>query len=662
MGTRAHLRNFGVMAHVDAGKTTVSERILLLTGRIHRTGESHDGQATLDHLALEQDRGITISAAATTVGWDDHQLNLIDTPGHIDFGVEVERSLAVLDGAVAVFDAVAGVEPQSETVWRQADRHGVPRLAFVNKMDRPGADFDRCVAEIEDVLGATPVVTQLPVFTDEVFTGIIDVIGGTRWDWSGDDPRSFAWAVVSDDPQAGEVDAARIELIERLAATDERVLEEWVGGEVSLDELRAALRRQTVAGNVVPVLCGSALRGVGLQPLLDAVVAFLPSPEDRPPGADPEAPLTALAFKVVHLTGGRLTWVRVHSGTLTPGDSILDASSGEKERVGRLVQLHAGSTIARPELRAGDIGAVIGLRSTVTGHTLCDPGHPVELAAMTFPEPVLSMSIEPRSSIDQDRLSSALRQLAEEDPTFRVGSDPETGQTLIAGMGELHLQVLVSRLADDHRVEVTTGKPTVAHRETITASVRGVTHKLKKQTGGPGTFAVATVDLEPTGSIEPGELEFVDATKGGVVPPAYAKAMAAGAREALSVGPLDGHPLVGVRLILTDGATHPNDSSERAFHLVGGLVLRQAAVLAEPLRLEPVMSVVVTCPDDSIGSVMGLVGARRGSFGELGEQAGQALVTARVPLAELFGFADALRSVSQGRASASLTPDGYEPG
>ena len=680
MRPRAHLRNFGVMAHVDAGKTTVSERILLLTGRIHRTSEVHHGGATLDHTEIERDRGITITAAATTVGWDDHQLNLIDTPGHIDFGVEVERSLRVLDGAVAVLDAVAGVEPQSETVWRQADRHGVARLVFVNKMDRPGADLDRCVAELGDVLGATPVLTQLPLFEDGCFVGIIDVIGGTQWHWADNDPRSASWAVVSDGGTAATINTARHTLIELLAERDEVLFETWMSGTASLSEIRAALRRLTISGDVVPVLCGSALQGVGIQPLLDAVVAYLPSPDDRrsvsgrdPTGdrqitrsTDDAESFSALAFKVVHVVGGsaggKLTWIRVYSGVLRKGDKVLDAATGRLERASRLVQLHAGTTVDVDELRAGDIGAVVGLRETATGHTLCQPGEPILFESMTFPEPTMTMAIEPRSSADQDRLSAALARMTDEDPTFRVGANVETGQTLMAGMGELHLEVLLTRLADDHGVEVSAGRPQVAYRETITAAVNGVTHKLKKQSGGPGTFAVVTVDIEPTGDIEPGTLEFVDATRGGAVPPEYAAAVAVGAREALTVGPIDGHPLVGVKLTLTDGMTHSNDSSERAFRQAGAAVLAKAAALAEPLRLEPMMSVVIQTPDDRLGAVMGLVGGRRGTLRELGEVKGRTSVSARMPLSELFGFADALRSVSQGRALASMTPDGYEPG
>ncbi len=685
MRPRAQLRNFGVMAHVDAGKTTVSERILLLTGRIHRTGEVHDGGATLDHTEIEQARGITITAAATTVRWDDHQLNLIDTPGHIDFGVEVERSLRVVDGAIAVIDAVAGVEPQSETVWRQADRYGVPRLVFVNKMDRPGADLDRCVAELGDVLGATPVLTQLPIVEDGGFVGVVDVIGGTRWQWADSDPRSASWAVVSESGAAIAIDQARHALIEQLAERDEALLEAWLSGAATLAEIRGALRRLTISGAVVPVLCGAALQGVGIQPLLDAVVAYLPSPDDRRsvvgrhPQDDREItrtiddaqPLGALAFKVVHRvggsgahrgSGGKLTWVRVYSGVLRKGDKVLDVGSGRIERASRLVQLHAATTADVDELRAGDIGAVVGLRGTVTGNTLCDPDDPIAFEPMAFPEPTMTVAVEPRSSVDQDRLSAALARLTDEDPTFRVVTDSETGQTLLAGMGELHLEVLLSRLADDHGVAVTAGRPEVAYRETITGNVCGVTHKLKKQSGGPGTFAVVTVDIEPTGDITPGELVFVDATRGGAVPPEYASAVADGAEEALTVGPLGGHPLVGVKLTLTDGVTHSNDSSERAFRQAGAAVLAKAAAAAGPLRLEPMMSVVIQTPDDRLGPVMGLVSGRRGVMGELGESGGHTSVSARMPLSELFGFADALRSVSQGRASASMTADGYEPG
>ncbi len=660
------LRNFGVMAHVDAGKTTISERLLFLTGRIHRIGEVHHGDTALDHSDLERRRGITIGAAAVSVTWDDHQLNLIDTPGHVDFAVEVERSLRVLDGAVAVFDAVAGVEPQSESVWRQADRHNVPRLAFVNKMDRPGADLANVVDELRTVLGATPAMVQIPVFDDTTMVGVVDVISGTRWRWGSTDPEDVTIDDLGgpdDRALAHQLAAARVELVELLAERDEALFECWAEGSAPLEEIRAALRRLTIAGEVVPVLCGSALAGVGMQPLLDAIVAYLPAPEDRPVLEGRDDTLTALAFKVGHGTGRKLTWVRLYTGELAAGDRVLNASTGTTERVSRLVRLDAGSTVDVDVLRAGDIGAVIGLGSTSTGHTLCAPESPVVLESMEFPEPVIAMAIEPRSNDDQARLSTALGRLTEEDPTFAVRVHPETGQTLIAGMGELHLQVLVQRLADDHRVEVITGAPEVAYRETITRAVEGVAYRLKKQTGGPGTFAEVRVDLSPTDDIRPGVLEFVDATTGGAVPKEYANAVAAGAREAMSNGPVQGYPLVGVKLTLVDGAVHPNDSSERAFHQAGALVLREAAALAAPVRLEPVMLVTIDSPDESVGAAVGLVGARRGQLRDVAESDGSTTtITARVPLAELFGFTDALRSVSQGRASASLTPDGYEPG
>ncbi len=676
MGTLAHIRNFGVMAHVDAGKTTVSERMLLLAGRIHRVGEVHDGQAALDHDRQERDRGITISAAATTIGWHDHRLNLVDTPGHIDFGAEVERSLAMMDGAVAVFDAVAGVEPQSETVWLQADRYRTPRLVFINKMDRPGADLDRCVAEIGEVLGATPVVTQLPLFDGERLIGLVDVIAGTRWTWSSDDPRSATADPVADRAMADAVNQARNALIEQVGLLDDEVFDALVAGEVELEQLRAAIRRLTVDGAIVPVLCGSALRGIGIQLLLDAVVAWLPSPLDRPvvtgrrpaPATetvevpvDDRAPLVALASKVVHGTNGKLTWIRVFTGSMTGGDVVLDVTTGRRERVGRLVQLHAGTTRSVDRLGPGEVGAVIGFRDTATGHTLCDPANPVVIGTMAFPEPVVTMAIEPTRTADHDRLAEALRRLGDEDPTFRVSVDAETGQTLIAGMGELHLQVLVTRLVEDQGVAVTAGRPAVAHRETISGSIRGHTHRLKKQTGGPGLFAEVTIDVEPTPTTDLGSLDFVDATRGGSIPAAFVAAVEAGARRASAAGP-GGHPLVGVRLTLTDGAVHPNDSSERAFEIAGGSALAEATALAGLVRLEPVMEVTVQTPDDHVGSVIGLVGARSGEVIGIDDSGIRTVVTARVSLAQLFGFSDAIRSVSQGRALASMAPAGYEPG
>ncbi len=553
--SRARTRNLGVMAHVDAGKTTCSERILFLTGQIHRIGEVHHGQAELDHLPQEQQRGITITAAAHTCEWDGYQINLIDTPGHVDFTVEVERSLRVLDGAIAVFDAVAGVEPQSETVWRQADRYGVPRLVFINKMDRPGADLDACIAEITDRLDAVPVQLQVPLHDDDNFVGIIDVLSGTVWRWLSDEPTDVE---QTDTPEehVEQLSALRQQLIDSLAERDEQLLNDWAQGVVELDDVRAALRRLTIAGEVVPVLCGSALSGIGIQPLLNAAVEFLPSPDDigsmNDVATGPDQPFSALAFKVVHGQGGKLTWIRVYGGSLVKGAKVLNASTGSSVRASRIVRLKAGRTEDVERVDSGDIAAVFGLGDTVTGHTLCDPSAVVEFESMEFPEPVMSIAVEPVTTQDQEKLSVALSRVADEDPTFAVRTNAETGQTLIAGMGELHLQVIIDRLADDHNVELRSGQPEVAYRETIAAPVIGLRHKLKKQTGGPGSFAQIVVDVEPTGSTTVGELDFVNTTGGGAVPAEFAAATADGAQEALSDGP-HGYPLVGVKMTLTDG-------------------------------------------------------------------------------------------------------------
>lgn len=662
---RAQMRNLGVMAHVDAGKTTCSERILFLTGQIHRIGEVHDGQAEFDHLPEEQARGITITAAAHTCEWNGYQLNLIDTPGHVDFTAEVERSLRVLDGAIAVFDAVAGVEPQSETVWRQADRHGVPRLVFINKMDRPGADLDACIEEIRDRLDATPLQLQVPLHDGERLVGVIDVLTGNCWRWHSDDPADFQRSSQPVD-LAAEVAQLRERLIDQIAGQDEALLETWATGVASIDEIDAALRRLTIDGSVVPVLCGSALAGIGMQPLLDAVVAYLPSPDDSSvdglaPMANPKAePFAALAFKVVHGQGGKLTWIRVYRGTLDKGDKVRNASTGATLRASRIVRLMAGRTQDVQSVVAGDIAAVFGLGDSVTGHTLCDPTELVEFELMEFPEPVMTIAIEPATTQDQEKLSVALSRMADEDPTFAVRTDADTGQTLIAGMGELHMQVTINRLRDNHGVEVRSGQPEVAYRETIARAVDGLDHKLNKQTGGPGMFARVVVDVEPTESVDVGELSFVNATSGGVVPAEFAKAVADGCREAMSQGPR-GYPLVGVKVTLTDGAIHSNDSSERSFRIAGGQALRLAAERFGTTLLEPVMAVEAEAPEDHLGAVIGAINSRRGEVTELTERNGMPICRAIVPLAELFGFTDALRSVSQGRASAAMTPAGYRP-
>lgn len=670
--SRLPTRNIGVMAHVDAGKTTCSERILFLTGQIHRIGEVHHGQAELDHLPEEQRRGITITAAAHTCEWDGHQINLIDTPGHVDFTVEVERSLRVLDGAIAVFDAVAGVEPQSETVWRQANRHDVPRIVFINKMDRDGADLDECVEDIADRLDATPVVLQVPWHDGEELIGVIDVLSGNASRWPSDDPANIQVETTPKD-LVEELSTKRQLLIDRVAGMDEELLDEWTTGVVSTDEVRDALRRLTIAGEIVPVLCGSALAGIGIQPLLDASVAFLPGPEDVPivSGIEPghpdtsvcrttgnDQPFAALAFKVVHGQGGKLTWIRVYSGSLEKGERVTNAATGSSLRASRILRLKAGQTADVDRVAAGDIAAVLGLGDTVTGHTLCAPDALIEFESMVFPEPVMAVAVEPVTAKDQEKLGLALSRMADEDPTFVVRTDAETGQTLIAGMGELHLQVVVDRLADNHGVDVRSGQPEVAYRETIARPIHGLDHKLNKQTGGPGMFARIVLDVEPTGSVEVGDLDFVNTTSGGVVPVEFARAVASGATDGLSAGPL-GHPLVGVKVTLTDGAIHSNDSSERSFRIAGSQAIRLAAERAGTVLLEPVMMVEAEAPSDHLGAVIGSINARRGEVSELTERGGSSICRAIVPLAELFGFSDSIRSVSQGRASATMTPAGY---
>lgn len=662
------LRNFGIIAHIDAGKTTISERMLFVSGQTHSIGETHDGASKLDHLQQERERGITIGAAATTLAWRDHRLNLIDTPGHVDFTVEVERSLRVLDGAVAVFDAVSGVEPQSETVWRQADRHGVPRLAFINKMDREGADFDAAVASITERLGATCVVVHLPIGEGSTFCGMIDLVAETVLTWESSDPGSLLVMSLSDAGLTGEQVAAaaraRNQLIELVAEHDDMLCEAWMTDTVTNELLRQAIRRATIDGLIVPTLSGAALAGMGTQPLLDGVVAYLPSPADRTDFGDPtdtSAPFAALAFKVKHGVGGKVVWTRVYRGSLAKGSQIHNATTGRTERASRLLQLNAGQTTDVERVNAGDIVAIVGTKHTSTGHTLCDPNEVVELDAMDFPEPVMSIVVEPAGAADQDKLAVALSRLAEEDPTFAIRTDPETGETLMAGMGELHLQVLVESLRSDHGVAVRTGEPKVAHRETITQPVRGWRYRLSKQTGGPGMFAEVVVDIEPTSERAVGELVFVDNTTRGSVPASFAAAFAAGATEALSSGPVEGHPVVGVQVTLTDGATHPNDSSEQAFRMAGAHVMRDVLAEAAPIVLEPVMAVHITTPEESLGAVMGLIGQKRGRAAELVERTGAMSVEAFIPLATLFGFVGDLRSVSKGRASASMQLHSYEP-
>ncbi|MFV0132691.1 elongation factor G [Streptomyces sp. HMX87] len=664
------IRNLGILAHVDAGKTTVTERILYATGTTHKRGEVHDGTTVTDFDPQERDRGITIFAAAVTCAWAGHRINLIDTPGHVDFADEVERSLRVLDGAVAVFDAVAGVEPQSEAVWRQADRHGVPRLAFVNKMDRAGADLDTAVASIRDRLHPAPLVVQLPIGTEDGFTGVVDLVR----------MRALVWPDDGDTVREGPVpDTLRAEAARRRRALEEAVaelhpaaLEEFCDRETLTEAtLDAALRDLTRAGDGVVVLCGSAYRNRGVEPLLDAVVAYLPSPLDVPAvrgthddgtererPTDPAAPLAALAFKVNATPTGRLTYLRVYSGTIEKGDTVWDASAGRAERIGRILRVRAGRHDPLEQAVAGDIVAVVGLKSARAGSTLCAPDAPLVLEPPGTPEPVVHVAVEARRSTDTDRLASALARLAEEDPSLVVRTDPETGQTVLSGMGELHLEVAAERIRRDHGVEITVGRPGVAHRETVARGVSGFVFRHVKQDGGAGQFAHVVLDVEPCE--EPG-FAFRSAVVGGRVPQEYVRAVEAGCRDALAEGPLGGHPVTGLRVTLTDGQTHVKDSSDTAFRTAGRLGLRDALRACEMLLLEPVVEVAVTVPEDAVGAVLGDLAARRGRVTGSDTRAGAAIVTATVPLAELFGYATRLRSRTQGRGTFTARPTGYAP-
>jgi elongation factor G len=671
----ARVRNIGIMAHIDAGKTTTTERILFYTGINYKLGEVHEGAATMDWMEQEQERGITITSAATTTSWRDHTINIIDTPGHVDFTVEVERSLRVLDGAVAVFDGVAGVEPQSETVWRQANRYGVPRICFVNKMDRVGAEFHRCVEMIHDRLGAVPLVVQLPWGVESDFRGVIDLVRMRALLWKsegkGEDYE------VTDIP-VDHVEAAREwrdNLLECIAENDEEMMELYLeGNEPDTDQLVAAIRRATIASMVTPVLCGTAFKNKGVQPMLDAIVDFLPSPVDIPavvghslgPDAvdierapDPAEPFAALAFKIMadqHL--GKLTYLRIYSGTLTAGTQVLNATKDRKERIGKIYQMHANKREERPTAIAGQIVAVMGLKDTTTGDTLCDTAKPVVLESMTFPAPVINVAIEPRTKGDQDKLGIAIQRLAEEDPTFQVRTDEETGQTIIAGMGELHLEVLVDRMRREFKVEANIGRPQVAYRETVRKKVEKVEYTHKKQTGGSGQFGRVIINLEPTGG-DGGGYEFENKVTGGRIPREYIPSVDAGCQEAAEFGVLAGYPMVDVKVTLTDGAYHEVDSSELAFKIAGSMAFKKAAAHADPVLLEPVMAVEVTTPEDYMGEVIGDLNSRRGHIQAMEERAGSRVVTANVPLSEMFGYVGDLRSRTQGRANYSMQFDSY---
>jgi elongation factor G len=673
----AKLRNIGIMAHIDAGKTTTTERILFYTGITYKIGEVHEGAAVMDWMEQEQERGITITSAATKVEWKGHPINIIDTPGHVDFTVEVERNLRVLDGAIAVYDGVAGVEPQTENVWRQADKYHVPRMCFVNKLDRTGADFFRCVQMMIDRLNATPLVVQIPIGLEHDHIGVVDLIGMRALTWRGETKKGEDYAV--EEIPADLLDSAnewREKLIETLADLDDGVMEKYLEGEVlSVDEIKGAIRRATIASRGNPVLCGSAFKNKGVQPMLDAVVDYLPSPLDVPaiegtaPDGEtpiqrkpsPEDPFSALAFKIQtdkHL--GKLTYVRVYSGTLESGSQVVNSTKDRKERIGKIYQMHANKREERGSARAGDIIAVQGLKQTTTGDTLSDPANAVILESMTFPEPVIQVAIEPKTKSDQEKLGTAIQRLAEEDPTFRVTNDEETGQTVIAGMGELHLDILVDRMRREFNVEANIGKPQVAYRETIRRAVDKIDYVHKKQTGGSGQYAKVIVSVEPLPLSSDGPTyEFVNAVSGGRIPKEFIPSVDAGAQDAMQYGVLAGYPLVGVRLTLLDGQYHEVDSSEMAFKIAGSMVMKEAARRADPALLEPMMSVEVTTPEDNMGDVIGDLNSRRGLIQSMEERSGARLVKALVPLSEMFGYVGDLRSKTQGRASYSMQFDSY---
>jgi len=665
-------RNIGIMAHIDAGKTTTTERILYYTGINYKIGEVHEGTATMDWMVQEQERGITITSAATTCFWRDHRVNIIDTPGHVDFTIEVERSLRVLDGAVAVFCSVGGVEPQTETVWRQADKYGVPRLAFINKMDRLGADFFRVVKMIETRLGARPAVMQLPIGAEDKFTGIVDLITMKAVVWEDESlGAKFHEEEIPADLK-GQADEYREKLLEAAADADETLMVKYLDGkEITEAELRAAIRKSTLALKIVPVVCGTAFRNKGVQPMLDAVVDYLPSPLDVPPviglrpgttdeilkTPDDSEPFSALAFKIAaDPFVGKLAFFRVYSGTLKAGSYVLNATKGKKERIGRILQMHANHREEIDIVYAGDIAAAVGLKDTFTGDTLSDPDHPVILESMTFPEPVIEVAIEPKTKADQDKLGIALQRLAEEDPTFRVKTDEESGQTLIAGMGELHLDVLVDRMVREFKVAANVGKPQVAYRETVRRAAEG-NGRFVRQTGGKGQYGHAVVRIEPLP--KGGGYEFVDKIVGGTIPREYIKPIDAGVRETLESGVYANVPMVDVRVTLIDGSYHEVDSSEMAFKIAGSMAVKDAVSKASPVVLEPMMRVEATMPEEFMGDVIGDLNSRRGHMEGMESRGSTQVVRASVPLSEMFGYATDLRSMTQGRASYSMELSHY---
>ena len=667
-------RNIGIMAHIDAGKTTTTERILYYTGRNYKIGEVHEGAATMDWMVQEQERGITITSAATTCSWNNHTINIIDTPGHVDFTVEVERSLRVLDGTVAVFDAVAGVEPQTETVWRQANKYNVPRMCFVNKMDRTGADFYRCVDMIKDRLDCVPAVVQLPIGAEADFLGVVDLITMKALIW--DDEKGVEYHET--DIPADLVDKAneyRAELLEHVATYDEALMEKYLGDEeISAQEIKTALRKATLAVELIPILCGTAFKNKGVQPMLDAVIDYLPSPIDLPPtmGSKPgkpeeemsrevsdDAPFAGLAFKIMtDPYVGKLTYVRVYSGTFEKGGTLLNTTKGgKKERIGRLLQMHANSREDIDTVYTGDIFAGVGLKNTTTGDTLSDPDNPIELEALEFPEPVIHVAVEPKTKADQDKLGKALYALSEEDPTFRVRTDEETNQTVISGMGELHLEVLVDRMLREFNVDANVGKPQVAYRETIRKKVEKVEEKYVRQTGGKGQYGHVVITVEPTGP--GGGYEFVDAISGGVIPKEYIPSINQGIIESLTSGVLAGYPMEDLKVTLTFGSYHDVDSSEMAFKIAGSLAIKKATRAASPVLLEPVMDVEVVTPEDYMGDVIGDLSSRRGKVEGMEQRGNAQVIKAQVPLSDMFGYATDLRSRTQGRATYTMQFHSY---
>ncbi|WP_368885596.1 elongation factor G [Rothia mucilaginosa] len=675
------VRNIGIMAHIDAGKTTTTERILFYTGINHKIGETHDGASTMDWMAQEQERGITITSAATTCFWKDNQINIIDTPGHVDFTVEVERSLRVLDGAVAVFDGKEGVEPQSETVWRQADKYDVPRICFVNKMDKMGADFYFTVQTIIDRLGARPLVVQLPIGAESDFIGVVDLLEMKAYVWPGDakgDVSMGASYEVQDIPAdlVEKAEQYRAELVEAVAESSEELMEKYLEeGELTIPEIKAGIRQLVIAGEAFPVLCGSAFKNRGVQPMLDAVIEYLPSPLDVPDvvGSNPsneeekltrkasaEEPFAALAFKVAaHPFYGQLTYTRVYSGTAAQGQQVLNSTKGKKERIGKLFQMHSNKENPVEEITAGHIYAAIGLKDTTTGDTLCDPAHPIVLESMTFPDPVIFVAIEPKTKGDQEKMSTAIQKLSAEDPTFTVSLNEETGQTEIGGMGELHLDIIVDRMKREFKVEANVGKPQVAYRETIKKAVEKVDYTHKKQTGGSGQFAKVQVSFEPL-PLDGEELYlFEDKVTGGRVPREYIPSVDAGIQDAMKFGVLAGYPMVGVKATLIDGAYHDVDSSEMAFKIAGSMVFKEGAKRANPVLLEPLMDVEVRTPEEYMGDVIGDLNSRRGQVRSMEDASGVKIIKAIVPLTEMFGYIGDLRGKTQGRAVFSMAFDSY---